>query len=45
MISKKSKETIENLLLDLEKRVEAGILERNNLNFIKKLLEKAEDEN
>lgn len=37
-------ETIKNLLIDLEKRVEAHILEPNNLNFLKKLLEKAESE-
>jgi len=45
MKSLKNTETLKNLMLDLEKRVEDGILERNNLIFIKKLLEKAEDEN
>lgn len=37
-------ETIKNLVIDLEKRVEAHILEPNNLDFLKKLLSKAESE-
>lgn len=37
-------ETVKNLLNDLEKRVEAHILEPNNLEFLKKLLAKAESE-
>jgi len=44
MKSTKSSETLKNLISDLERRVEDGILEKNNLVFIKKLLEKAEDE-
>ena len=38
------KETIKNLIADLEKRVEEKILEPNNLDFLKKLLSKAESE-
>lgn len=37
-------ETIKNLIIDLEKRVDAHILEPNNLDFLKKLLAKAESE-
>ena len=37
-------ETIKNLVADLEKRVLEKILEPNNLNFLKKLLSKAESE-
>ena len=37
-------ETVKKLVLDLEKRVEAHILEPNNLEFLKKLLAKAESE-
>jgi len=44
MKSIENNETIKNLILDLEKRVSDGILEENNLSFIKKLLTKAEDE-
>lgn len=37
-------ETVKNLIADLEKRVEEHILEPNNLEFLKKLLSKAESE-
>ena len=37
-------ETIKNLISDLERRVDEHILERNNLEFLKKLLLKAESE-
>lgn len=37
-------ETVKNLLADLEKRVENNILEPSNFEFLKKLLNKAEDE-
>jgi adenine-specific DNA-methyltransferase len=37
-------ETIKNLVMDLERRVQENILEPNNLEFIKKLLNKAESE-